>query len=732
MGKTKLMYEFAKLTRETSSNDHRGKNNVTKNFSCDLILSSARILSPGNSMFDLKLDLRDAVRRGSNQSITDAADEIYKYLEDVLVTNRSKFTSAKMKKTHVFLFDEAQKLLETHHGFQAFLFRCIRTWLRKKRSKTTVIAVFSGTTSAILNYTIPTDLLKDEDLEVESPSRGLKDEKEYYSRGMKSFNPFFTLTTVAVWKPKREMKNQSDYSKSIHYGRPLFAIMHENDELDSKIETIVSRLLLSTGEHGFDFTQHAESWLSVLATRVQMGSTNISVVSNLVAKGYANLTGVTSNNATFVYMPDPVCARLAMCMMDKEWKSQTKKFECKSKNWWSERVKTLYSTGLCIPSKGDLGEVLTALYFLFCGDECRKIIDETYRTFSVPLGDWIDFLTSEKADATIEKQSSSGPSSTKRQKRITSTPLPPTNVEKNRRTSKRIKNVNEERRKQQLQQVKGQVDKKREDGENDGKHDNTSKIFVNFIQVCRDYLRAPWVGAANQVYLKNLYDAGTAVYTYPGCDLIDLMAPTVIIGATGKTTYSAVLVSIKSRMYFAPGDATNLCLQLKKKADASGLRGALCIVCIFGQTLKPDYRKFNYDASKMLGELNERRNVATVLQIPRNDRFGLSDIFVEMTTTPELSEVLSSHSFLRAWGQKLPAKDALRWYDENKPREGVDVYDDLTKDLYPEEKNQSAHTFTDNTHNGPNGDGKNKKRKRRTVQTTTSGRPGGRGYKKRR
>ena len=710
MGKTKLMYEFAKLTRETSSD-------VSKNFSCNLILSGDMRLEneePQNKVFDCTLDLRTYVDR-TNVKASTVADAIYKYLEDELIT---KFSPKRMKTFHVFLFDEAQKLLETHYEFEGFLFRTIRTWLRTKRENTTVIAVFSGTSSGIMNYTIQTDLLKDGGLVKDASSRDAEDEKRY-PRGSKTFDPFFTLSTMAVLKPNERKSNQSghetDYEKSICYGRPLFAKMNEKGVLEKKSEIILKRLLLHTGEKEFEWTNYTMSWLSVIATRVQMGSTNVNVVSHLVARGYANLTGVTSNNATFVYMPDPVCARLAMCMMDKEWKSQTKKFEGKSKNWWSERVKTLYSTELCIPSKGDLGEVLTALYFLFCGDVCRKIIDETYRTFSVPLGDWIDFLTSEKADATIEKQSSIGPSSTKRQKRITSTPLPPTNVEKNRRTSKRIKNVNEERRKQQLQQVKGQVDKKREDGENDGKHDNTSKIFVNFIQVCRDYLRAPWVGAANQFYLKNLYDAGTAVYTYPGCDLIDLMAPTVIIGATGKTSYSAVLVSIKSRMYFAPGDATNLCLQLKKKADASGLRGALCIVCIFGQTLKPDYGEFNYDASKMLGELNERRNVATVLQIPRNDRFGLSDIFVEMTTTPELSEVLSSHSFLRAWGQKLPAKDALRWYDENKPREGVDVYDDLTKDLYPEEKNQSAHTFTDNTHNGPNGDGKNKKRKRRTV-----------------
>jgi hypothetical protein len=112
------------------------------------------------------------------------------------------------------------------------------------------------------------------------------------------------------------------------------------------------------------------------------------VTSYLVAKGYANLTNVTSNFATFVYMPDPVCARLAMCMMDEQW--EFLKYHGKSKNWWSNAVKTIYSTGLCLPAKGDLGEVLTALYFLFCGDECRKTIDCKYKTFSVFLEDWIE------------------------------------------------------------------------------------------------------------------------------------------------------------------------------------------------------------------------------------------------------------------------------------------------------------------------------------------------------
>jgi hypothetical protein len=642
MGKTKLMYEFAKLTRKDSSDDHEGASNVSKDFSCDLILSSAGILVNNSNVFDLKIELRDLLRQDSNQGATDVANKIYECLEDELVTKRS--TVREMKKTHVFLFDEAQELLETHYGFQAFLFRCIRTWLRKKRGRkkqgrTTVIAVFSGTSSAILNYTVKTDLLKDDDLKPVSPSRDSQSNQNdlyYYFRGSKTFEPFFTLTTMAVLKPKKEIQYLSDYDKSIRYGRPLFAKMHENEVLDEKLETVLRRLLLHTGEEGFDLTQHAESWLSVVATRVQMGCIKLDVVSKLVSKGYANLTGVSSNFATFIYMPDPVCARLAMCMMDDEWRLS--EHQGKSKEWWSAAVKTLYSTGLCLPDKGDLGEVLTALYFLFCGDACRKNLDDNldYKRFSVPLEDWIGSLqlSSEDADAAIEKQSHScSPGKPKSE---------------------------------------------------------PSKIFINFIQVCRDYLRAPWIGLSNQVYLKNLYDAGTAFYTYPGCDLIDFVAPTIISDTTGnkKPTYSAVLVSIKSRLYFSPNKAKKLCCDLKDKADKSQLKSALCIVCVFGQTMKSDDKDYTYNASQMLRDLNDGRNVATVLRIPRNDRFGLTDIFIDMTTTPEQSELLSAHSFLRAWGQKLQANLALRWYDENKPREGVNVYEKLTKDLYPEKENQ--------------------------------------------
>jgi hypothetical protein len=155
--------------------------------------------------------------------------------------------------------------------------------------------------------------------------------------------------------------------------------------------------------------------------------------------------------------------------------------------------------------------------------------------------------------------------------------------------------------------------------------------------------------------------AGTAFYTYPGCELIDFVAPTIITKDNQHPTYSAVLVSIKSRLYLPPKTAMDICDKLKKKADDCNLTSALCIVCVFGQTSDSDYKEYNYDASNVLSELAKGDNVDIVLCLPQEDRFGLTDIFLEMTATTEQSELLSSHSFFRARSlARLTAQDALR------------------------------------------------------------------------
>ena len=83
-----------------------------------------------------------ALESDPNETASSVANIIYDHLEERLVKKRELRTLTPIEKTHVFFFDEAQVFLETHYNIEAFLFRCIRTWLRKKRNNNTMIAVF--------------------------------------------------------------------------------------------------------------------------------------------------------------------------------------------------------------------------------------------------------------------------------------------------------------------------------------------------------------------------------------------------------------------------------------------------------------------------------------------------------------------------------------------------------------------------------------------------------------
>jgi hypothetical protein len=136
-------------------------------------------------------------------------------------------------------------------------------------------------------------------------------------------------------------------------------------------------------------------------------------------------------------------------------------------------------------------------------------------------------------------------------------------------------------------------------------------------------------------------------------------------------------------LYFAPGDAEEICENMKRKANDLQLKSALCIVCVFGQTSVSNDGEYAYDAS-MMSKLEKGENVAAVLRLPRDDRFGLTDVFLEMTAPSMESELLSTHSFLRASGQKLEAKDAVGWFDVSNPSEAVMDFQELMNDLEKE------------------------------------------------
>ena len=100
-----------------------------------------------------------------------------------------------------------------------------------------------------------------------------------------------------------------------------------------------------------------------------------------------------------------------------------------------------------------------------------------------------------------------------------------------------------------------------------------------------------------------------------------------------------------------------------------------------------DHGNYKYDAS-MMKNLASGENVATVLCLPQKDRFGLSDIVLEMTATTEQSELLSSHSFLRARSHVMTAEDALRSILGRPVSKAVTALLRWIKGLPPEEENQ--------------------------------------------
>ncbi|KAG7373907.1 hypothetical protein IV203_013002 [Nitzschia inconspicua] len=407
------------------------------------------------------------------------------------------------------------------------------------------------------------------------------------------------LTTIGcqaqvMRSTKVSANNGTEYNNAIIYGRPLFSIMNDHGHLEAKLPNILRRMLLSPGggKGEVNWEKNLNAWFSILATRVQMGITSTSVASNLVAKGYANLTHVSPDFAHFTYLPDPVCARLAMGMMSDGWKLGD--IKGRSPSEWVGHLGHIYSSGLCQPEKGDFGEVLAALYFLLCGDILRHRLAGDLNTFSVDLDLCFDLLMNGGN----------------------------TNVTK-------------------------APDAKRKRMDKEGKQSSKTLVKFSCIQFCRNYLRSyetDWSSLGDQQFLRQLYASGTGFFTFDGCPTIDAVLPLCIKKDTSEK-YIPCILSTKAHKYFAPQDAQDLCNDMKMKAEKSNLQ-ALCIVVVFGSSSQSnDESVFNSDTYELL---EDGETVAVVLRIPADDFFGISSMFLHLTGKTDLMEVYASHSFIRS------------------------------------------------------------------------------------
>ena len=79
------------------------------------------------------------------------------------------------------------------------------------------------------------------------------------------------------------------------------------------------------------------------------------------------------------------------------------------------------------------------------------------------------------------------------------------------------------------------------------------------------------------MFLERLYKSGVGFYMFAGCKTIDLVfALKCSVGQ--DTTYIPLFVSVKSRSYFAPGDAQKECQKMKTKAGNANINCALGVV----------------------------------------------------------------------------------------------------------------------------------------------------------
>lgn len=385
-----------------------------------------------------------------------------------------------------------------------------------------------------------------------------------------------------------------------------------------------------------------QSVASVLATRVQLGIASYDFVTEATSKGYANLVQfrggeITADDRRFgtdnrrfgatsiAFPPDPVCAALAMGLMQDSWtlskaSGSPDNIMGADPSFWVDQARMVFEQHLFLPNRGDAGEVFAALYMLLCGDVLRKVSDPFMRKFEIDLLSWVLSLQEEeeaskkrKADLS-DDTADAAPVRRSARARVAKLKLAETQSESQSASSNPVQGV----------------------------------VQLNFIQVVRNYFRThAWF---SQEYLKYMYDTAVACYVYANCPAFDLVFPVKIVG-TG-ISYLPTLVSIKCWDAIGTSDMKDAVQDMKEY-----LRGyrddvnvkALCILIVIG--------------SQQVGEkpgdegVFPQDDAYVTVVVPPLDRFGVTEAIVATATASARAEVLASHSFAHV---EDPMYNALR------------------------------------------------------------------------
>ena len=159
----------------------------------------------------------------------------------------------------------------------------------------------------------------------------------------------------------------------------------------------------------------------------------------------------------------------------------------------------IFADGLCLPERGDFGEVAVALYLLFCGDVLLKKNTESedgrkpYHQLSVDFFEWMKIVT--RNDGNIKEDAAEEDAAEQDATTTVGTPL-----------------------------------------------ERDIQFSINCIQFFRQPLRFDLKYLAGDTFLKSLYEKGCAIYCANNTEAVDLVVPVSVARKEKTTLYLPVFV----------------------------------------------------------------------------------------------------------------------------------------------------------------------------------------------
>jgi hypothetical protein len=470
----------------------------------------------------------------------------------------NKFVHQSKNDRIILFFDEAQHLIK----YDALPFRIIRWWLRAMRGPKQVVAVFAGTNSKLANFI---------DYPLEKPSRDVS--TQYYNQNirnvyLKFYPPFYHLNTTGIYAncKVQDFRHIDDFSdddelarKMALYGRPLFAHLDHSEQIHS---LILMRMMC-----GGAWTDLA--FLSILGTRFQLDPSQFSVASKLVAQSYAVLAHYQAEGKRIwlTYPPEPVCSVLAAAVMSDKFDSFG--IQGRSKVSFVVALNRLCENGLANIDRGDLGEMASAIFCLFCADEVRertvsptKIKAINY-SFSYSLSSWLLALIS------IPSASSSSTSSSSSSCSIPSLSSSSTSFSSSSTSTSSSSSVPVARKSERLNPSKPSLSPK-------SSSSNHPELSMSALQFCRCHLKTHLSWYFSEDFLKWCYAARIGIYLPHFFRSFDLLIPIRCVDQS-STKFFPILVSVKTMSKFSKAHSF-----LKTMEEETNLLGnPLCLCLLF-------------------------------------------------------------------------------------------------------------------------------------------------------